>query len=75
MSIDAKTQLKPCWFCGNSNLFFHACTYAKTLWTIECPRCGMEFTVKRKLKQNTIGVLLSNHDDVVEMWNGRADND
>lgn len=72
MAIDSTSLKKPCPFCGNKKLLFRDVVYDKTQWIVECSVCGMEFTVKQKFNEFTRKPM-SNHDDVVRLWNGRSD--
>jgi len=69
-----KIKLKPCPFCGSEKLLFVNCEYKQTLWTIRCHDCEMEMSVARKRERHGgvfDGKFLSNHDDVVKVWNIR----
>ena len=71
-------KLKPCPFCGNTNVLLRCIEYEKTLWIISCASCKCEFTVPREhtnifTKSGQV-IRKSNHDVVVNVWNRRADN-
>ncbi len=71
-------ELKPCPFCGNTDLLLHQTEYEKTLWVIMCSVCHSEFTVERERQlvngRTYTGRLLSNRDNLINAWNRRADN-
>lgn len=71
--------LKPCPFCGNSDVMIHAVVYEKTPWIISCDKCKCEFTVSREYTkfcaEKERKRYKSNHDAVVNVWNSRFGNE
>lgn len=64
--------LKPCPFCGNKAVLLRNVEYDRTLWIIECNRCHMEVAAKHR---DLINGRKSTHEDLVETWNRRANDD
>lgn len=72
-------KLRPCPFCGNTNVLLRCIESEQTLWIISCAGCKCDFTVPREhnvyiFTKSGWPIRKSNHDAVVNAWNRRADN-
>lgn len=61
-------KLKPCPFCGNENLLFHAVEYDPCNNVISCNQCHMSFDMPTYVA----GKKSNNRERVIETWNARA---